>query len=926
MRKLWHVTLRLSQAEMRRAAMALCALCCLVTVGRAADGLNTGNVRADISVRFADENTTEVPDFQKHVVPLFGRLGCNGRACHGSFQGRGGFQLSLFGYDFKADHGALFNKDRMRVNLENADESMFIAKGLEAIDHEGGKRFDAGSWQHRVLKRWIESGGKNVEELHVLKELKVEPAEILFASSLEPVQLRVIAEWSNGEQEDVTTLCRFQTNNDQYAKISEAGIVSPNEAGDTHVVVAYDKKVVAIPVLRPVSENFGEKYPAINGRTKVDQLVIDKLKKLGVVPSDVADDATFLRRVYLDATGTLPTPQEVRDFLADTSPDKRAKKIDQLLDSPAYAAWWTTKLCDFTGNNSDQLNNVTPIQNQAAQDWYDWIHKRVSENAPYDQLVAGIVTAVSRQPGQSYTDYSTQLCEIYRGEPGKSFANWPSMPYYWARREYRDPEARAVNFAYAFMGVRIECAQCHKHPFDQWSKEEFDEFKKFFASVQFDQQGGRGNNQEYKALVEKLQVDKEKKGNQLRQEFAKLIKEGQVVPMPEVVVAKPRDPRREAREKAAAKNRKKGEPASPPPAEFVSLLGHEKVDFSKTEDPRVPLMDWLRRADNPYFAKAFVNRVWAHYFGKGIVNPPDDMSQANAPSNAPLLDYLAQGFIASGFDMKWLHREILNSDTYQRAWQPNETNRLDERNFARSFPRRLPAEIVYDALQQATASVEDNAKYLTEVNARAIALPAAGNRGNGNNRGASQFALRVFGRSTRDSNCDCDRSEDASLLQVVYLQNDSELHAMIDRNGSWLTNLKKEFAPGKPKPNPNANKADSVDQQIRRMEKRLAVLDKEKNKDEYEKLTARLKAAQDYREKSFKELPVNPEPEIDNSANDAKVEPLIVEAYLRTLGRLPQPSEMARSKQYVTAEADRINGLRGLMWALVNTKEFLLNH
>lgn len=355
--------------------------------------------RESVIVRFAKVDVAgETPDFKQHVVPLLGKLGCNGRACHGSFQGRGGFRLSLFGYDFDADHDEIYG----RVDPEVPSDSLFLQKALMQVQHEGGQRVKEGTWEHQLLRRWIESGSSGqVAEPAILTKLEVTPNEILFSADDQKQQLKAVAIWSDGSTEDVTALCRFQTNDDQIADITEDGLVQSGLSGDTHVVAFYDSAVVPIPVIRPVSDQFGDRYPATQTPTKIDELVVQKLRKVGIVQSDLCTDAEFLRRVSLDVTGTLPTSKEVREFLADSSTDKRSRKIDELLERPGYVAWWTTRLCDFTGNSDDKLNNVTPVRPEASKQWYAWIEKRVRENMPYDDIVEGIVMAVSRDPGES---------------------------------------------------------------------------------------------------------------------------------------------------------------------------------------------------------------------------------------------------------------------------------------------------------------------------------------------------------------------------------------------------------------------------------------------------------------------------------------------------------------------------------------------
>ena len=491
--------------------------------------------------RFGIADVQESPSFQRHVVPLLSRLGCNGRACHGSFQGRGGFRLSLFGYDFQGDHAALMDKESPRVDKQQPLESLILIKPTDADNHEGGLRYKKGGWEYHVLRRWVESGAADAEKIDQLQGLQISPAEIVFDKAGQTEQLKVIACWADGTREDVTPLCRYVTNDGQVAKIDKNGLVTAGTAGDSHVVVNYDKAVVPVPVIQPVSDRVGGRYPQVSTPTQIDKLVVAKLRKVGIVPAELCTDADFLRRVSLDMTGTLPTTAEVKNFLADTSKDKRQRKIDELLKRPAYAAWWSTKLCDFTGNNNDSLNNVVPrgngVTRTASQDWYEWIKMRIANNMPYDELIAGVVLAASRNPGEDFSDYCNNMSRVYSGGSDEGYTHRQSMPHYWARRSFRQSEERVIGFAYSFLGLRIQCAQCHKHPFDQWTQDDFEQFSGFLTSTKF------GNNPasktEYNQLLETLKL-KGKKGGDLRREIGKLLKEGKTIPFQEVYTATPK--------------------------------------------------------------------------------------------------------------------------------------------------------------------------------------------------------------------------------------------------------------------------------------------------------------------------------------------------------------------------------------------------
>lgn len=335
--------------------------------------------------------------------------------------------------------------------------------------------------------------------------MEVTPTEIVYTKPGETTQLKVLSYWSDGSVEDVTPLCRFTTSDDAVAKVDLNGKITAAGKGDTHVVAYYDNGVVPVAVLMPVSEQVGPKYPEIATKTKVDELVINKLKKLGVVAADVCTDSEFLRRATLDVTGQLPTADEVRTFVADQSPDKRAKKVDELLARPAYAAWWTTKLSDILGNSQNQLRNTAPVK--AGEHWYRWLNRRITDNVAYDDIVEGIVMGVSRSSeGQTYLEYCQEMTSYVRDDHPTDITERETMPYYWMRRNMRTPNEKALSFSYAFLGVRLQCAECHKHPFDQWSQYDFQHFTAFFNRIssgqrkgsrqRADRQVGRGNRSE----------------------------------------------------------------------------------------------------------------------------------------------------------------------------------------------------------------------------------------------------------------------------------------------------------------------------------------------------------------------------------------------------------------------------------------------
>jgi hypothetical protein len=896
------------------------------------------NVSAPLSERFATADAKDVPDFQRHVVPLMGRLGCNGRACHGSFQGRGGFQLSLFGYDFQGDHKALLDEQSGRVDLEDIDESLILSKPTDADMHEGGKRYDIGSWQHHVLRRWIESGAKFADDdkLQKLTRLEIQPAEIQFQQHDQTVQLKALAHWEGGIVEDVTELCRFSSNDDAIAAIDQEGQIKSGEPGDTHVVVYYDKAVVPIPVLQPVG-------PLPKEPTKltqpIDQLVQAKLDKLGVIPSGSCTDAEFIRRASLDITGILPEADRVREFLADPSADKRAKLVDELLDSPGYGAWWATRFSDWTGNSEAQLNNVLPVRGAATRVWHEWLRTRLDNNVPYDEIIEGIVEANSRNEGESYLEFCKSMTAACQPGNEELFAQRDGLPLFWARRNFAKPEERAIGFAYAFLGVRIECAQCHKHPFDQWSKNDFDEFAKLFGVMRYNQnQVASDAKQERDALLEKLTDGKNLKGGDLRRALYEAGREGKVVPFGELLVNTRGLTDQQKRQRAAAK--KKGRKLPPVRIPEGKILGQPEP-LTLDKDPRPQLMEWLRREDNPFFAKAIVNRIWSNYFGAGIVDPTDDMNLANPPSNGPLLDHLASELIAHDFDLKWLHREICNSETYQRSADTNETNKLDRSNFSHHIPRRLPAEVIYDSVALATGSDSKSSKMREELDAMAIA------EGKPRQRNQAEFALEVFGQSIRETNCDCDRSDSPSLLQSIYLRNDAEMHQRLADKEGWVAQACKSIGVPGPKgvANPKQAAIERAALSLKRQfagrikqfkkapEARQEKLRQQLNK-EHQRLAGKFKQY-GFLVPPLEELLDDPQAWLQAELESAKpkggaatasVEDVVQDAYLRTLSRYPDQDEMQIALSFINESEKPADGIQSLLWTLVNTKEFIITH
>jgi hypothetical protein len=585
------------------------------------------------------------------------------------------------------------------------------------------------------------------------------------------------------------------------------------------------------------------------------------------------------------------------------------------------------------------LNNVLPVRNAASSLWYEWLRTRLEKNVPYDQIIEGIVTAQSRQKGESYLDYCKSMTQACIPGNEELFAERDGLPLFWARQNFQTPEDRAIGFAYTFLGVRIECAQCHKHPFDQWSKQDFEQFAKVFAPIRVNQnQVSPDAKKERDALLKDLTGDKELKGGELRKALYEAANDGKTVPFGELLVNVRQLPERSKKAPGKSKNSVKKNDR-PPQIPSGRILG-QPDQLLLNEDPRPELMNWLRSPENPYFAKAIINRVWSNYFGTGIVDPTDDMNLANPPVNAALLDYLAAEFIRHQFDLKWLHRTIVSSHAYQRSAITNETNGSDRTNFSRHIPRRLPAEVVYDAVALATGSDQQASRLRQQIDELAIA------DGKPRRRNQQDFALGVFGQSIRESNCDCDRSDSPSLLQSIYLQNDGDIHERLTEKDGWVAQACQAMGVAGPASDSSANLSAGVrraeamrTQFVRQIEKFLS-----QPKRQQEKMRPQLEREHRRVSQKFEQLGYKV-PSLTSLLEDvaswqvskadhnkksvdsaATVASLVEEAYLRTLSRLPEEEEALISLEFIRESASPAQGFQSLLWALMNTKEFIITH
>ena len=672
-----------------------------------------------------DGSALSAVEFDRHVASLFGKLGCNTGACHGSFQGRGGLNLSLFGHDPARDfevitHGA----QGRRVNVFDPGRSLVLLKATGQVAHEGGQRFVRGSWEYRVIRAWIANGAGRDPSRPAVQAIEIQPAESRLERPGATSRLAVVARFADGSEADVTPFSGLRARGAGVADVSNTGAVRGLRPGDTAVIAAYNGSVAAARVLVPTGRTVA--IPEMASDDFVDREIYSKMRAMGIEPSGLASDAEFLRRVTLDVTGTLPTPGEVRDFLADKSSDKRSETVDRLLAHPMHAALWATRYLDITGCDVSAMEGPDDLRPRRARLWHDWFKKRFLTNTSYDQIVRGVLCATSRD-GEDAPTWARREVERMRmlkagGDTG--YADKAGLDLFWRRLvngELIPVEPQAERVATAFLGVRIECAQCHKHPFDRWTRADYRAFANTVADVQF------GLSPEGLAATASLLDDRRKADP-----------EGVLPPIPRIreVYVSARSPRRLA------------DPDTGRPLASRALGGPET---DNGDDPREQLFAWLVKPDNPYFARAFVNRVWAVYFGAGLVDPVDNFSVTNPPSNPRLLDALAADFVAHGYDIRRLERTVLNSQAYQRSSVPVSGNLDDRGNFARSLPRPLIAEVLVDALDAALGVPGDFGPDAPK-GARAIEIAT--------NRVASPDLARVFrilGRPERTSVCDCER-------------------------------------------------------------------------------------------------------------------------------------------------------------------------
>ncbi len=639
--------------------------------------------------------------FTNDVMPVLTKAGCNVGLCHAKAGGgQNGFQLSVLGFEVREDYEHLVHEGRgRRISATEPESSLLLRKASGQMPHGGGIRLSANSEGYNIVREWLQQGAQfSVPNEPHLVSFQVQPNRGTVPMKSQ-VQLKATAKFSDGSERDVTSLSVYEPNDVAMAEATETGLVKVLDiSGKFSVMARYQGRFAvfsaSVPLGAPV-----ESLPA--SKNFVDDLVFANLKELGIPPSAICDDATFLRRVLLDIGGRLPSDEEAKAFLGSTAPDKRDAVIEDLLRSPDYADFFANKWTALLKNRRDDASDI--ISNFA---FYAWVRDSLLANKKYDQFVRELLASTGTVIG--------------------------NPPVAWYKR-VKEPKEQIEDVAQLFLGVRMQCAQCHHHPFERWSQDDYYSLAAFFTQVGRKPSGVRGED----LIFHKRGI-------------------------------------------AAATNIKSGVALKP------AALGDAIPPIPADEDPRLKLADWLSNSSNPFFARALVNRYWKHFFQRGLIEPEDDIRDSNPPTNPELLAALEKHFVASGFDLKELVRTITRSNAYQLSSTPNQHNVVDRQNYSRYYPRRLQAEVMLDAIDRLAGTQTDFANL--PPGTRAVALPD-----NSYNR-QSPF-LRVFGRPEGESVCECERVQTSSLAQSLHLINAPDIKAKLASASGRAARLSKDTRP-----------------------------------------------------------------------------------------------------------------------------------
>lgn len=658
--------------------------------------------------------------FSNNVMAAISKAGCNLGTCHGNATGKGGFKLSLRGQDDPWDYAAMvLDAQGRRVNPFVPENSLLLLKGTNKIAHEGGKRFDPKSWEYTVLRDWLVQGmpGPSKNEARLTK-LEVTPREATLDAKVDHLQITAKATFSDGSVLDVTQQAVYEPLQNGLVEVSREGLVKRLQFGEPSVLVRFLTQ--SIPVrLMFVPDRPGFEWAKTKRNNYIDSQVFSKLKALNMNPSGLCTDSVFARRAYLDLLGIPPTADEARSFVADKHPAKRERLVDTLLARPEFADFWAMKWADVLKVESRTLDE------KGMKAFHGWIRDAIRTNRPLDAFVRDIIATT----GSSYTA--------------------PPTNFY---RANRTPVDRSVSAAQVFLGTRLQCAQCHNHPFDKWTQDDYYNWAAVFARV------------DYKLLSDK-RTDKNDKHEFIGEQVIFLQPKGEV------------------------DNPRTGDPAK------QRLLGADLPALKEGEDELQATAKWLTSGTNPLFAKAQANRIWFYLMGRGLVDPVDDFRLTNPASHPALLDMLSKDLVDSGFDMKHLVRTIMLSRTYQLESTPNETNKEDTINYSHNQPRRLSAEQLFDSLHQAFGVVADLDGVPAGYRASQKPGPISGKSAAKASPGSPEAFLAQFGKPARQLSCECERASTTSLSQTFQLISGPIMSHVIMTSQNVLRTLAKSNLP-----------------------------------------------------------------------------------------------------------------------------------
>ncbi|MCZ2340850.1 MAG: DUF1553 domain-containing protein [Bacteroidales bacterium] len=669
-----------------------------------------------VPVRVESMETPLPINFANQIEPILTKLSCNSGGCHGKIAGQNGFRLSLLGFEPEFDYMTLVKESRGRRLFPSAPEqSLFLLKASGAMPHGGGIKMKAGSEEYKLLRRWIASGlpyGSPSDP--TISRVTVFPESRVIGRSGRQ-QLAVYAHYSDGSIEDVTRRAQYESNDTEVATVDEAGLVHTlDRTGQSAVMIRFSGVVTVFHAIAPrPGDTAAFDFPP---KTVVDTHTAKKWRELNIAPSAESTDAQFIRRAYLDITGTLPSAQAIVQFTADTNPAKRDQLIDRLLETPEYSFFFANKWADVL--RVKRRNQAERAVGTFA--FHTWIREAVAQDKPYDDFAREIVTAI--------------------GDESKS----PPTVWY---KEVVTPENFVDDVSQVFLGQRLACANCHHHPYEKWTQDDYWGIAAFFARV------GRKTNAVPGAA-----------GNNRRSQ--------------ELVIY--------TKSSGGVTNKRTSKPAS------MKALEREPIVASSDDDPRHLFADWMTDPKNPFFARAVANRYWAHFLSRGIVDPLDDMRVTNPPSNPELLDALAENLIQNHYSLKALIKTICKSRTYGLSAEPNATNVSDKQSYARYYPKRLQAEVVFDAVCAVTESPSTFNGLPQDSFApnRAIELP---------DESFSSYFLDVFGRPQRISACECERVNEASLAMTLHMLNSEEVQGKIANGNGRAARLAKDPRPDEEK-------------------------------------------------------------------------------------------------------------------------------